>query len=45
MKLVLGPVVENTSLEELLADSPRDCFRILDEDREWLGVKPAGKED
>ena len=43
-KLVLDPVVENTSLEELLAYSPHDRFRILDEDREWIDAKPVGKE-
>ena len=44
-KLVLDPVVENTGLEELLAGSQRDCFRILDEDREWLDAEPVGKKD
>lgn len=43
-KLVLDPIVENTSLEELLAGSSRDCFRILEEDREWLDARPVGKE-
>lgn len=43
-KLVLDPMVENVDLEELLADSPRDSFRVLNEDREWLDATPAGRE-
>lgn len=43
-KLVLDPIVERTSLEDLLADSPRENFRILDEDLEWLNTKSAGRE-
>lgn len=43
-KLVLDPMVENVALEELLADSPRDSFHIVDEDRKWLDVKPVGRE-
>lgn len=43
-RIVLNPVVKKTSLEELLADSPRENFRITDEDREWIDVKPVGKE-
>lgn len=42
-KIVLAPI-EDLSLEELLADSPQACFRITDEDREWIDVRPAGKE-
>ncbi len=43
-KLVLDPVAEKTSLEELLAGSPRENFRITEEDREWIDAKPVGKE-
>ena len=43
-RLVLDPIVERTSLEDLLADSPRENFRILDEDLEWLNTKSAGRE-
>ncbi len=43
-RIVLDPVAENTSLEELLADSPRENFRIMDEDHEWIDAKPVGKE-
>ena len=43
-KIVLDPVVEKTSLEELLAGSPRENFRITEEDREWIDAKPVGNE-
>lgn len=43
-KIVLEPVVLNTSLEELLAGSPKECFAITDEDKEWLNSPPVGKE-
>ena len=41
-KIILTPVVE--SLEDLLAGSPKECFKITDEDREWIDAKPQGKE-
>ena len=43
-RIVLDPVVEKTSLEELLVGSPRENFRITEEDREWIDAKPVGKE-
>ena len=43
-RIVLNPVVKKTSLEELLADSPRENFSITEEDREWIDAKPVGKE-
>ena len=43
-RIVLDPVVEKTSLEELLAGSPRENFCITDEDREWVDARPVGKE-
>ena len=43
-RIVLDPVVEKTSLKELLAGSPRENFRITEEDREWIDAKPVGKE-
>jgi AbrB family looped-hinge helix DNA binding protein len=42
--IVLTPVDEEISLEELLANSPKECFRVTDEDREWIDARPAGKE-
>jgi len=43
-KIVLTPLQEDTPLEELLAGSPRDCFSVSDEDREWVDARPAGQE-
>jgi len=44
-KIVLTPISDTEiSLEELLAGSPRKCFRVTEEDREWLDAKPVGKE-
>ncbi len=43
-RIVLDPVVAKTSLEELLAGSPRENFRITEECREWIDMKPVGKE-
>lgn len=43
-KIVLTPVREEVRLEDLLAASPRGCFRLTEEDREWLDAKPVGKE-
>ncbi|PID54927.1 MAG: AbrB/MazE/SpoVT family DNA-binding domain-containing protein [Gammaproteobacteria bacterium] len=43
-RIVLDPVVKSASLEDLLADSPRENFRVTEEDREWIDAKPVGKE-
>ena len=43
-KIVLTPLKEETRLEDLLAGSPKDCFRATEEDREWIDASPAGKE-
>ena len=43
-KLVLDPMADSVVLEKLLADSPRDSFRFLDEDREWLDADLIGRE-
>ena len=43
-KIVLEPVVLDTNLEELLAGSPKECFAITDEDKEWLNSPAVGKE-
>ena len=42
--IVLTPVEVTLSLEELLAGSPKECFKITQEDREWIDAKPVGKE-
>ncbi len=43
-KIVLTPIEEELSLEALLAGSPKECFEVTEEDREWIDAKPAGKE-
>ena len=43
-KMVLTPIPEEASLEGLLAGSPKACFRVTEEDKEWLEVRPVGKE-
>ena len=43
-KIVLTPIKE-TRLEDLLAGSPKECFEVTEEDREWIDTKPVGKED
>ena len=42
--IVLTPVKEEYSLEELLAGSPKENFKVTQEDREWLDAKPVGRE-
>jgi antitoxin ChpS len=42
-RIVLTPV-KKTCLEDLLAGSPKKCFRLMEEDRQWVDVKPVGKE-
>lgn len=43
-KIVLTPIEEELSLETLLAGSPKQCFNITDEDKEWLETPLVGKE-
>jgi len=43
-KIVLTPIEEELSLEALLAGSPKACFRMTEEDQEWINTKPVGKE-
>lgn len=44
-RIVLTPIVEDElSLESLLKGSPKECFSIIEEDREWINVKPVGRE-
>jgi antitoxin ChpS len=42
--IVLTPIEDETSLEELLVGSPKECFAITDEDREWIDAAPVGAE-
>ena len=43
-RMVLTPVVEDLSIEDLLAGSPKKCFEVTKEDRQWLDLAPSGKE-
>ena len=44
-RIVLTPVLEEVpSLESLLKGSPKECFSITDEDRQWIDAKPVGRE-
>ena len=42
-RIVLTPVDEAHDLETLLAGSPKSCFAVTEEDREWLNATPFGK--
>ena len=43
-KVVLSPVENELTLEELLAGSPKENLTITDEDREWIDSPSVGKE-
>ena len=43
-KIVLTPIDNALDLETLLAQSPRECFTIIEEDREWIADQPKGRE-
>ena len=43
-KIVLTPKEDQLDLEALLAGSPKECFELTDEDRDWVNAKPRGKE-
>lgn len=42
--IILTPTEDETTLEELLLDSPKECFSYTNEDKEWLHEKPVGRE-
>ena len=42
--LVMTLVYESMTLEDLLADSPKKSFRILEDDQNWIDAKPSGRE-
>jgi hypothetical protein len=42
--LVMTLVDESMTLEDLLADSPKKSFRILEDDQNWIDAKPSGRE-
>jgi len=43
-KIVLTPIDENLNLETLLANSPKSCFKLTDEDIEWTNEETTGDE-
>ena len=42
-KIILTPM-HRTSLEELLAGSPVECFQLTEEDEEWINAASKGDE-
>lgn len=42
-RIVLTPLKKET-LDDLLAGSPKECFRVTQEDSEWINDNPLGKE-
>jgi antitoxin component of MazEF toxin-antitoxin module len=42
--LVMTLVDEPMTLEDLLADSPKKSFRMLEDDQGWIDAKPSGRE-
>jgi antitoxin ChpS len=43
--ILLTPVKQEVmTLESLLKDSPKSCFKITDEDRVWIDSPPVGRE-
>ena len=43
-KLIITLVDEPMTLEDLLAESPKKSFKILEEDQDWIYAKPIGRE-
>lgn len=43
-KIVISPKSTETSLEELLAASPRSKLKIQQEDKDWLSSPAVGQE-
>jgi len=43
-KIILTPIDENLNLETLLANSPKSCFKLTDEDKEWTNEETTGDE-
>lgn len=44
-KIILSPINEEPSLEELLAGSPKSALALNEEDQQWLNLHPVGKEN
>lgn len=43
-KIVLSPMRDSMTLENLLSDCPKEKFSLTDEDHEWVRTKRKGKE-
>lgn len=43
-QLIMTLVDEPMTLEDLLADSPKESFKILEEDQGWMDSRPSGRE-
>jgi len=44
-RIILTPSSEDeVSLESLLKGSPKECFTVTEEDREWINARPVGRE-
>jgi antitoxin component of MazEF toxin-antitoxin module len=44
-KIVLTPVLEKITLEDLLAGSPQEKLQSTHEDREWIDEAAVGREE
>ena len=43
-QILLTPIENELTLAKLLAESPKECFSMTDEDHEWLNISLVGKE-
>lgn len=43
-KIILSPINQEPSLEELLAGSPKQALALNKEDKQWLNQSAIGKE-
>ena len=43
-KIILSPINQEPSLEELLAGSPKSALGLNEEDQQWLYLPARGKE-
>lgn len=44
-QIILTPIQEEQTLASLLEGSPKECFAVTQEDKEWLDMQPVGKEE
>ncbi|MEI6146635.1 MAG: AbrB/MazE/SpoVT family DNA-binding domain-containing protein [Methylococcales bacterium] len=43
-KIILSPINQELSLEDLLVGSPQSALRLNEEDQQWLNMPARGKE-